>query len=114
MHGPFHIGTGNRCIICGGKRPKKVKIVTKIGKKGVLGHTLHKTRMCVCTTILPLFQDNYPNCAPQALQDKHPLWQLHNRLHHSTISNPKRTDEEIKIDLVAVLDTLQTKYMLQP
>ena len=31
--------------------------------------------MCVCTTILPLFQGNYPNCAlqvPQAPQDKHP------------------------------------------
>ena len=30
-------------------------------------------RMCGCTTILPLFQDNYADCAPQgAPQDKHP------------------------------------------
>ena len=38
---------------------------------------LHKKCMRVCTTILPLFKDNYPNCvlqgAPQARQDKHPL-----------------------------------------
>ena len=37
---------------------------------------LHKKGMCVSTTILPLFQDNYPNCgpqgAPQVPQDKHP------------------------------------------
>ena len=45
---------------------------------------LHRKRTCVCTTILPLFKDNYPNCAPQGApqgalvpwvpQDKHPLW----------------------------------------
>ena len=29
------LGTGNKCTICEGKRPKKVKIVTKIGEKGV-------------------------------------------------------------------------------
>ena len=33
------------------------------------GYTLHKKRMCVCTTTLPLFQDNYSNCAPH---NKHP------------------------------------------
>ena len=36
---------------------------------------LHKKRMRVCTTILPLFQENYPNCVPQvphAPQEKHP------------------------------------------
>ena len=44
---------------------------------------LHLKRMCVCTTILPVFKDNYPNCAPQGApqgapqvpQDKHPLTQ---------------------------------------
>ena len=49
---------------CGGKRPEKVKIVTKIGeKKGAWGCTLQKKHMCICTAILALFQDNYRNCA---------------------------------------------------
>ena len=61
----FILVTGNKCTICGGKRPKKVKIVTKIGDKGVYRGIRYMKNACVCTTILPLFQDNYPNCAPQ-------------------------------------------------
>ena len=61
---------GNKCTICGGKRPKKVKVVTKIGEKRCIGVCRRKKPICVRTTILPLFQDNYPNCAPQ---NKHPL-----------------------------------------
>ena len=46
------------------------------GKGVYRGICYTKKRVCVCTTLLPLFQDKYPNCepqgTPQVLQDKHP------------------------------------------
>ena len=42
------LGIGNKCTICGGKRPKKVKIVTKIEKKRCIGsHVTEKTHVCM-------------------------------------------------------------------
>ena len=53
---------------------------------------LRKKFMCLCATILPLFQDNCPNSAPHGvpqvphvLQDKHPqglhrVWCAHSGL----------------------------------
>ena len=48
---------------------------------------LDKKCMCVCTTILPLFSDDYPNCAPQ---DKHPLWYASTPLCIIRTLNPHR------------------------
>ena len=50
------LGTGNKCTICGGKRPKKVKIATKIGGKAYRGiHYIKKTHVCMhhCIASVP-------------------------------------------------------------
>ena len=81
IQGPFHIGDGQHVHDLWGQEAQKGKNSNKnMGKKAYRGIRCIKKRMCECTTRLPLFQDNYPNCAPQGVmqgapqvpQDKHP------------------------------------------
>ena len=71
IHGQLHIGDGPQKHHFWGKEAQNGQNRNKkCGKGGVHGCTLHKKCMCVCTSLLPIFQENYPNCASQALQDK--------------------------------------------
>ena len=91
IHGPFHIGDGQQVHRLWGEKAQKGKNSNKNGGgKRIGAYTLHKKRMCVCATILPLFQDNYPNCAPQGTpQDEHPPSAAPGRINSNHLEGPR-------------------------
>ena len=81
IHSPFHTGDGQQVHHLWGEEAQKGKNSNKNRKKRAYRGIRYIKNACVCTTMLPLFQDNYPKCAPQgalqALQDKNPRRQPH-------------------------------------
>ena len=55
IHGQFHIGAVHKSTICGGNRPKKVRIVTKIGGKGCIWGIRYIKIACVYVPLYCLY-----------------------------------------------------------